>query len=89
MRPSGGRTCLASHQTLPSGSWALLRVYLGFNDAVLWIVFSVDLGDRTLMLKFLVRISGTAYDEAATRDARERIVDFFNRYLKEDDATSR
>jgi carboxymethylenebutenolidase len=47
-----------------------------------------DPGDQTLMLRFLARISGTAYDEAATRDARERIADFFNLYLKKDDATS-
>jgi carboxymethylenebutenolidase len=29
-----------------------------------------DAGDRTLMLRFPARISGTAYDEAVTRDAR-------------------
>ena len=43
--------------------------------------------DQTLFLRFLARISGTEYDEAATRDARRRIVDFFTRYLKEDGAS--
>jgi carboxymethylenebutenolidase len=47
-----------------------------------------DPGDQTLMLRFLARISGTAYDEAATRDSRERIVDFFNRYLKDGETSS-
>lgn len=37
--------------------------------------------DQTLLLRFLARISGTEYDEAATRDAGRRIVEFFNRYL--------
>ena len=42
-----------------------------------------DPKDQTLLLRFLARISGTEYDEAATRDARRRIVEFFNRHLKE------
>jgi carboxymethylenebutenolidase len=42
-----------------------------------------DPGDQTLLLRFLARISGTEYDEAATRDARRRIIAFFNRYLKD------
>ena len=41
-----------------------------------------DPKDQTLMLRFLARISRTEYDEAATRDARRRIIEFFNRYLK-------
>jgi carboxymethylenebutenolidase len=42
-----------------------------------------DPQDQTLLLRFLVRISGTEYDEAATRDARRRIIEFFNQYLKD------
>lgn len=38
--------------------------------------------DQTLLLRFLARVSGTRYDEEATRDARRRIVQFFDRYLK-------
>jgi carboxymethylenebutenolidase len=41
-----------------------------------------DPDDQTLLLSFLARISGTKYDEGATRDARRRIIEFFNRYLK-------
>lgn len=41
-----------------------------------------DSNDQTLLLRFLARISGTEYDAAATRDARRRIIEFFNRYLK-------
>ena len=40
--------------------------------------------DQTLLLRFLARISGTRYDEAATRDARERIVQFFDAHLRTD-----
>lgn len=42
-----------------------------------------DPEDQTLLLRFLARISGTEYDEDATRDARRRIIEFFNRYLKD------
>lgn len=42
-----------------------------------------DPKDQTLLLRFLARVSGTKYDEAATRDARARIIEFFNRYLKD------
>ena len=45
-----------------------------------------DPGDQTMMLRFLARISGTKYDEDATRDARRRITEFFNRYLKDSKA---
>lgn len=38
--------------------------------------------DQTLLLRFLARASGTEYDEEATRDARRRIIEFFNCYLK-------
>lgn len=38
--------------------------------------------DQTLFLRFLARISGTQYDEAATRDARRRIVTFFDEHLR-------
>ena len=37
---------------------------------------------QTLLLRFLARIPGTEHDEAATRDARRRIIEFFHRYLK-------
>jgi carboxymethylenebutenolidase len=40
-----------------------------------------DPGDATLMLRFLARISGTKYDDAATRDARLRITSFFRTHL--------
>lgn len=40
-----------------------------------------DPADATLMLRFLARVSGTKYDEAATRDARERIATFFRTHL--------
>jgi carboxymethylenebutenolidase len=39
--------------------------------------------DQTLLLRFLARISGTRYDEPATQDARRRIVEFFNRHLRD------
>lgn len=38
--------------------------------------------DLTLLLRFLSRISGTVYDEQATRDARARIVSFFDHHLR-------
>lgn len=38
--------------------------------------------DETLVLRFLARVSGTRYDEAATRDARRRIVAFFDTHLR-------
>jgi len=34
-------------------------------------------------LRFLARVSGTEYDEDATRDARRRIIEFFKRHLKD------
>lgn len=43
-----------------------------------------DPADETPMLRFLARISGTAYDDAATRDARRRIVAFFDTHLREE-----
>lgn len=42
-----------------------------------------DPQDQTLLLKFLARVSGTGYDEDATRDARRRIIAFFDRYLRD------
>lgn len=44
-----------------------------------------DPADATLVLRFLARVSGTAYDEQATRDARRRIVEFFGTYLRPED----
>jgi carboxymethylenebutenolidase len=41
-----------------------------------------DPADVTLLLRFLSRVSGTRYDEDATRDARRRIVAFFDTYLR-------
>lgn len=41
-----------------------------------------DPADETLFLRFLSRVSGTRYDEAATQDARRRIVAFFDTYLR-------
>jgi carboxymethylenebutenolidase len=38
--------------------------------------------DQTLLLRFLARVSGTRYDDAATRDARRRIVAFFDEHLR-------
>ncbi|MFK5635808.1 dienelactone hydrolase family protein [Ornithinimicrobium sp. LYQ103] len=40
-----------------------------------------DPADRTPMLSFLARISGTRFDANATADARRRIVAFFRRHL--------
>jgi carboxymethylenebutenolidase len=41
-----------------------------------------DPADQTLMLRFLARVSGTRFDEAATQDARRRIVGFFRDHLR-------
>jgi carboxymethylenebutenolidase len=41
-----------------------------------------DPADATQMLRFLARISGTKYDEAATQDARRRIRAFFDTHLQ-------
>jgi len=41
-----------------------------------------DPADATLLLRFLAAISGTKYDKEATRDARRRIVVFFNTHLR-------
>lgn len=38
--------------------------------------------DQTLFLRFLARMSGTRYDDAATADARRRIVALFNEHLR-------
>ena len=43
-----------------------------------------DPADATLLLRFLARVSGTQYDEAATEDARHRISAFFGTYLRGD-----
>lgn len=48
-----------------------------------------DPHDQTLMLRFLARISGTKYGEDATGDARRRIIEFFNRYLKDSETRPR
>lgn len=42
-----------------------------------------DPRDQTLLLRFLARVSGTEYDDTATRDSRRRIIEFFNRYLRD------
>jgi carboxymethylenebutenolidase len=41
-----------------------------------------DPSDITPFLRFLTLVSGTKYDEQATRDARRRITDFFDTYLR-------
>jgi carboxymethylenebutenolidase len=41
-----------------------------------------DPAEIPALLRFLVWVSGTAYDDAATRDARRRIVAFFDTYLR-------
>jgi carboxymethylenebutenolidase len=43
-----------------------------------------DPADQTPLLVFLATISGTRYDEQATRDARRRIIAFFDAQLKRD-----
>jgi len=43
-----------------------------------------DPADATLLLRFLARVSGTRYDEAATSDARRRITAFFRTHLAEE-----
>jgi carboxymethylenebutenolidase len=40
--------------------------------------------DQTLLLRFLARVSGTRYDDEATKDARRRIISFFNQHLQSD-----
>lgn len=45
-----------------------------------------DPSDITPFLRFLTLVSGTKYDEQATRDARRRIADFFDTYLRPADA---
>lgn len=45
-----------------------------------------DPADATLLLRFLARVSGTRYDEDATRDARRRISAFFDTHLRQDPA---
>jgi carboxymethylenebutenolidase len=40
-----------------------------------------DPASTGLFLRFLARVSGTRFDEAATRDARHRIVAFFRTHL--------
>ena len=40
-----------------------------------------DRADQTLLLVFLAKVSGTRYQEDATRDARHRIVSFFDAHL--------
>ncbi len=41
-----------------------------------------DPADLSVALRILVRLSRTEYDEPATRDARRRIVAFFDTYLQ-------
>jgi carboxymethylenebutenolidase len=38
--------------------------------------------DQTLLLRFLIRVSNTRYDEDANRDARRRITTFFDQHLR-------
>ena len=40
-----------------------------------------DRADQTLLLIFLAKVSGTRYHEGAARDARQRIVSFFDAHL--------
>jgi carboxymethylenebutenolidase len=47
-----------------------------------------DPADATLLLRFLARVSGTKYDEEATRDARRRISEFLSTHLRSDSASS-
>lgn len=42
-----------------------------------------DPADVTLLLRFLARVSGTKFDDEATRHARRRITAFFNTHLRE------
>ena len=44
-----------------------------------------DPADATLLLRFLARVSGTRYDAEATRDARRRIIAFFDTHLRRSD----
>jgi carboxymethylenebutenolidase len=41
-----------------------------------------DPADQTPLLTFLAKISGTRFHEPSARDARRRIVDFFNEHLQ-------
>ncbi len=41
-----------------------------------------DPADTTPLLRLLAVVSGTRYDQAATEDARRRIIAFFDRYLR-------
>lgn len=41
-----------------------------------------DTSDTSLFIRFLARVSNTRYDEEATRDARRRVVSFFDTYLR-------
>ena len=42
-----------------------------------------DPADATLLLRFLARVSGTAFDPEASADARRRIVAFFDQHLRD------
>ena len=44
--------------------------------------------DQTLFLRFLARVSGTRYDDAAAMDARRRIAAFFREHLRPDASSS-
>ena len=54
-----------------------IRVYPGVGHG-----FMNDHGDSGAFGTFLARVSGTAYDDPATQDARRRIVAFFDRHLR-------
>ena len=41
-----------------------------------------DRADMTPLLVVLTKVSGTRYHEASARDARRRIVSFFDRHLR-------
>ncbi|HEX8969927.1 dienelactone hydrolase family protein [Oryzihumus sp.] len=53
-----------------------IRIYPGVGHG-----FMNDHRDSGGMATFLGKVSGTAYDEPATRDARRRIAAFFHRHL--------
>jgi carboxymethylenebutenolidase len=53
-----------------------------YPDAGHGFLNSHDPADLTLMLRVLTKVSGTRYHEPSARDARRRIVAFFDRYLK-------
>jgi carboxymethylenebutenolidase len=46
-----------------------------------------DPADQTMLLVLLAKVSGTRYDANATRDARRRIVAFFDRHLRSEGPT--